>query len=103
MTKVTYKPYSEKTRGETIWDRLNPLRYTQTMSLARAQILADAYEEYDGYSFYRKRGYSVAKILKEIPIYIDDDQLLVGDFSAKPMGPEWFPDLAATCAVSDEG
>lgn len=96
MTKVTYKPYSEKTRGETIWARLNPLRYTQTMSLARAQLLADAYEEYDGYSFYRKRGYSVAKILKEIPIFIDDDQLLVGDFSAKPMGPEWFPDLAAT-------
>lgn len=100
MTKVTYNPFAEKGRGETIWARLNPLRYTQTMSMARAQILADAYDEFEGYSFYRKRGLSVAKILREIPIYIDDDQLLVGDFSAKPMGPEWFPDLAATW-VSD--
>ena len=96
MAKINYKPFTEKTRGETIWARLNPLRYTQTMSLARAQLLADGYEEYEGYSFYRKRGLTIAKILREIPIYIDDDQLLVGDFSAKPMGPEWFPDLAAT-------
>lgn len=96
MAKVTYNPYSEKSRGTSIWERMNPLRYTQTMSMDRAQILADAYDEYDGYSFYRKRGYSIAKILKEIPIFIDDEQLLAGDFSGKPMGPEWFPDLAAT-------
>lgn len=95
-TKVQYKLYPEKTRGETIWEKLNPKRYTQTMSMARAQIITDAYEEYDGYSFYRKRGYAIAKILKEMPIYIDEHQLLAGDFSAKPMAPEWFPDLAAT-------
>ncbi len=92
--KTDYQEFKEKTRGATIWERLNPLRYTQTISLARAQILTDAYREFEGYSFYRKRGLSIAKILKEMPIYIDDDQLLAGDFSAKPMAPEWHPDLA---------
>lgn len=93
--KLNYKAYPDKSRGMTIWDRLNPMRYTQTMSMARAQLITDAYEEFEGYSFYRKRGLSVAKILHEVPIYIDDDQLLVGDFASKPMAPEWFPDLAA--------
>lgn len=93
--KLDYKKYSDKSRGKVLWDRLNPQRYTQTMSMARAQLLTDAYKEFEGYSFYRKRGYAIAKILKEFPIYIDDEQLLVGDFGAKPMCPEWFPDLAA--------
>ncbi len=93
--KVDYQEFKEKTRGSVIWDRLNPLRYTQTISLARAQLITDAYKEYEGYSFYRKRGFAIAKILKEVPIRIEDDQLLVGDYCAKPMGPEWYPDLAA--------
>ncbi|MDR3348126.1 MAG: hypothetical protein LBO03_00735 [Acidaminococcales bacterium] len=95
MAKVKYNKYEGKSRGNVIWDRLNPLRYTQNMSMARAQLLVDGYKEFDGYSFFHKRGLTVQKILREIPIYIDDDQLLVGDYSARPMGPEWFPDLAA--------
>ena len=93
--KINYQQYDGKSRGEVIWERLNPMRYTQTMSMSRAQLITDAYQEYEGYSFYRKRGLSIAKIMREVPIYIDDDQLLVGDFASKPMAPEWFPDLAA--------
>ncbi len=92
--KLDYNTYSDTSRGKVLWERLNPLRYTQTISLARAQLLTDAYTEFEGYSLYRKRGLAIAKILKEFPIYIDDNQLLVGDFGAKPMAPEWFPDLA---------
>ncbi len=95
MTKLAYKKYEGSTRGQIIWEKLNPLRYTQTMSMARAQLLVDGYKEFEGYSFTRKRGLTVRKILQEMPIYIDDHQLLCGDFSSKPMGPEWFPDLAA--------
>ena len=54
--KVNYRRYGDRTRGAVIWERLNPMRYTQTMSLARAQLITDAYREYEGYSFYRKRG-----------------------------------------------
>lgn len=93
---IDYKKYEGDPRGKLIWDRLNPQRYTAPLSLARAQLITDGYKEFDGFSLYRKRGYSVAKIMREIPIRIDDDQLLVGNFSAIPMAPEWFPDLAAT-------
>ncbi|MCL2492369.1 MAG: pyruvate formate lyase family protein, partial [Coriobacteriia bacterium] len=92
--KVDYQSFADTSRGETIWDSLNPMRYSQTISLARAQILTDAYEEYDGYQLFHKRGLAIAKILREIPIYLDDDQLLAGDFAAKPMAPEFHPDLA---------
>lgn len=94
VEKVKYNLYPEKTRGEIIWDYLNPQRYTQTMSMSRASILTDGYKEFDGYQLWRKRGYVIRKILQEMPIYIDDHQLLCGDFSSKPMGPEFFPDLA---------
>jgi formate C-acetyltransferase len=93
---LDYKKYEGQTRGELIWSRLNPLRHTAKMSMARAQLITDGYKEYEGYSLYRKRGLSVRKIMREIPIFIDDDQLLVGDFSATQMSPEWYPDLAAS-------
>jgi formate C-acetyltransferase len=79
-----------------MWDRFNPLRYTQTISLCRAQILTDAYKEFEGYHVFHKRGLAIRKILNEIPIRIDDDMLLAGDFAARPMAPEFHPDLAAT-------
>ena len=82
-----------------MWEVLNPLRYTQSMSMARAQILMDSYKETEGYHLFRRRGFAVRKILQEIPIRINDHQLLCGDFSAKPMGPEFFPDLASQWIV----
>jgi pyruvate formate-lyase/glycerol dehydratase family glycyl radical enzyme len=92
--KVKYNSYPEESRGTMIWDYLNPKRYTQTMSMARASILTEGYHEFAGYHLWRKRGLVTRKILNEMPIYIDDHQLLCGDFGAKPMGPEFFPDLA---------
>lgn len=99
VKKVQYNQYKEKSRGTTMWDELNPMRYTQSMSMARAQILVDAYKESEGLHIFRKRGLAVRKILQEMPIRINDHQLLCGDFSSKPMGPEYFPDLAATWMV----
>ena len=93
--KAVYRQYNEKSRGTTLWERLNPLRYTQTISIDRARLLTEGYKEYEGYQFFHKRGLAIAKVLREFPIYIDDDQLLVGDFGSKPMCPEFFPDISA--------
>ena len=89
VQKVLYNKYEDKSRGTVMWEVLNPLRYTQSMSMARAQILMDSYKETEGYHLFRRRGFAVRKILQEIPIRINDHQLLCGDFSAKPMGPEF--------------
>lgn len=94
VEKIKYNEYPDKTRGTIIWEYLNPQRYTQTMSMERAHILTEGYEEFAGYHLWRKRGHVVRKILNEMPIYIDDHQLLCGDFASKPMAPEFHPDLA---------
>ena len=99
QTKVTYQKFDKKSRGETMWEKLNPLRYTQNMSMSRAQILMDSYKESEGYHIFRRRGFAVRKILQEMPIRIDEHQLLCGDFSALPMGPEFYPDLASMWIV----
>lgn len=97
--KIQYNQYKDKSRGTTMWEVLNPMRYTQSMSMSRAQILVDGYKETEGLHIFRRRGHAIRKILQEMPIRIDDHQLLCGDFSAKPMGPEFFPDLAALWIV----
>ncbi len=98
-TEAKYQTFEKKSRGENMWEKLNPLRYTQYMSMSRAQILMDSYKESEGYHVFRRRGFAVRKILQEMPIRIDDNQLLCGDFSAKPMGPEFYPDLASMWIV----
>lgn len=97
--KVQYKKYDDKSRGSVMWEKLNPLRYTQSMSMERAQLLVDGYKETEGYHLFRRRGHTVRKILNGMPIRIDDHQLLCGDFNSKPMGPEFFPDLASAWIV----
>ena len=76
MAKIQYNQYKEKSRGTTMWDELNPLRYTQSMSMARAQILVDGYKETEGLHIFRRRGLAIRKILQEMPIRIDEHQLL---------------------------
>ena len=39
-----------------------------------------------------RRARAFEKIVTEIPIYIDDEQLLVGDFGAWPSAAEWHPE-----------
>ena len=99
VEKVQYNKYEDRSRGNVMWDVLNPLRYSQSMSMSRAQLLMESYKETESLHFFRRRGKAIRKILQEMPIRIDDHQLLCGDFSAKPMGPEFFPDLAATWIV----
>ena len=59
--KAVYRQYNEKSRGTTLWERLNPLRYTQTISIDRARLLTEGYKEYEGYQFFHKRGLAIAK------------------------------------------
>lgn len=82
-----------KSRGQRIWERVRPLRETSPISIERAKILTKAYKEAEGLPLYLKRGYAIEKVMENIPIFIDDEQLLVGDFSGIPMSPELFPEL----------
>ena len=56
-------------------------------------MLTESYKETEGLPIPIRRAKAFEKIVTEIPIYIDDDQLLMGDFAANPMGVEMHPDL----------
>jgi pyruvate formate-lyase/glycerol dehydratase family glycyl radical enzyme len=83
-------------RAQRIWNRLRDKRDAGMLSLARARLLTASYRETEGLPMPIRRAKAFAKILTEIPIYIEDDQLLVGDFAARPMWAEWYPEFAVS-------
>lgn len=92
---------SELTRGQRIWQRMRDLRDVGKLSLERARLLTASYKETEGLPVPIRRAKAFEKILAEIPIRIDDDQLLVGDFASEPMGAEWYPELSASWVLRE--
>jgi pyruvate formate-lyase/glycerol dehydratase family glycyl radical enzyme len=83
-------------RAQRIWNSLRDKRDAGMLSLARARLLTASYRETEGLPMPIRRAKAFAKILAEIPIYIEEHQLLVGDFAAKPMWAEWYPEFAVS-------
>jgi pyruvate formate-lyase/glycerol dehydratase family glycyl radical enzyme len=80
-------------RGQRIWNRLLEKRDAGMLSLARARLVTASYRETEGLPVPIRRAKAFEKILTEMPLYIDEEQLLVGDFAARPMWAEWYPEL----------
>jgi formate C-acetyltransferase len=51
-----------------------------------------SYQETEGLPIPIRRARAFEKIVSEIPIYIDEGQLLAGDYGSRPMVIEWFPE-----------
>jgi len=83
------------TRGQRIWDRLRDLRHEETVSVWRARLQYKAYKETEGDPMPLRRAHAFEKMMKNLPIWIDDEQLLCGDMNSQPMSLEWFPELTA--------
>ncbi len=82
------------TRGQRLWARMLDYRQTAKLSLARAKLLTASYKETEGAPPSLRRARAFAKIAAEIPIYIEQDDLLTGAFAARPMDYEWYPEYA---------
>jgi pyruvate formate-lyase/glycerol dehydratase family glycyl radical enzyme len=89
------------TRGENIWNRLRDQRDEGMLSLERAKSLTASFKETEGLPTPIRRAKAFEKILAEIPIYIEEDQLLVGDFAARPMWAEWYPEFAVNWVLKE--
>jgi len=90
LTTETPKP---QTRGQKLWQDLRERRDTAPVSMERARMVTSSYKETEGQPKILRRAKAFEKIVTGIPIYIDDEQLLVGDFASKPMAYEWWPEL----------
>lgn len=91
----------ELSRAQSIWANLMIARQKAGVSLERARLLTASWKETDGLPVPIRRAKAFEKIVAEIPIYIDDDQLLVGDFSSKPMWAEWYPEFSSAWVLKD--
>ncbi|MFC2022401.1 pyruvate formate lyase family protein, partial [Chloroflexota bacterium] len=83
-----------ESRGEILWKRMLDYRQNARLSLARAKLLTASYKETEGLPSPIRRAKAFEKIVTEIPIYIEEDDLLAGAFAAKPMDFEWYPEFA---------
>ena len=71
------------------------------LSLARARLVTASYKETEGLPVPIRRAKAFEKIVTEIPIYIDEEQLLVGDFAARPMWAEWYPEYGISWVLKE--
>jgi pyruvate formate-lyase/glycerol dehydratase family glycyl radical enzyme len=90
------------TRGQKLWERMLEYRRTGKISLARAKLLKKAYEETEGQLPTIRRAKAFEKIVLNIPIYIEEDDLFAGSFSVKPMYFEWYPEYAVDQDIDPE-
>lgn len=84
---------TEQTRGQKLWERLRPLRDTEPVSFERAWLVTQSYKATEGMPIFLRRAAAYDSVMKNIPIYLDEDQLLCGDFASRPMCAEIFPEM----------
>ena len=83
----------ETTRGQKLWSVLRPMRDTSPISFERAWLVTQSYKETEGLPVFTRRAKAYESVMKNMPIYLDEGQLLAGDFAARPMAAEIFPEL----------
>ena len=80
------------TRGQKLWEDLKERRGTTPISFERAWLITQAYKETEKQPAFLRRAAAFDKIMRELPIFVTDGQLLCGDFSANLAAAEIFPE-----------
>ena len=83
------------TRAQKLWAKLVTARRTAPVSMERAKLLTASWKETEGLPTMIRRARAFENIVTGIPIYIDDEQLLCGDYGSWPMAPEWRVEVTA--------
>ncbi len=82
------------TRGQRLLNQLMANRDHSQISLWRARLLTASWKETGGVPTPLRRAKAFEKIVTQIPTYIEEDQLLVGDFAAKPVCGERYAEFS---------
>jgi pyruvate formate-lyase/glycerol dehydratase family glycyl radical enzyme len=100
MSKVTVPAgitaREKLTRGQRLWNKEVNLRHLTPVSLERARLVTASWKETEGLPIPLRRARAFEKIVGEIPIFIDDEQLLAGNYGSWLMAGEWHPELSVT-------
>lgn len=83
----------ELTRGQKLWLKLVEIRRKAPISLERARLLTASWKETEGIPVTVRRARAFEKIINGIPIFIDEEQLICGNYGSWPMAAEWRPEV----------
>lgn len=76
-------------RQQRYWQKIVEKRQSAVLSLNRARLVTDAYRETEGLSWVIRKAKAFEKIMAEIPIFIEEDDLLLGNYGSEPLCLEW--------------
>ena len=79
-------------RVEQVKDRF--LTYTPEICPERARLLTESYKETESLPMHLRRAKSLEKILAGMSIFIEDDELIVGNQCSKPRSTPIFPEFS---------
>lgn len=84
----------EKTldRVHRIWEKVREDRKHAGISLERAKLATESWSASEGYPTPIRRGMMTEYILKNIPLYLDEGQLICGNYTSHSMWGEWYPE-----------
>ncbi len=102
LSKAVGDGKHDLTRGQRLWERMLEHRQTAKLSLSRVKLLVASYKETEGQTPPIRRAKAFERIVTQIPIYIEEDDLLVGSFAARPMDLEWYPEYSVNQEMTAE-
>ena len=70
------------------------LNTTPKICIERAKIVTEAYKKYDAYPNIEKRAMALADVLRNMTIYIEEEQLLAGNQASSNRAAPLFPEYA---------
>ena len=86
-------------RIETLKNRL--LNTEPEMCIERAVLATEAYKENEAQPVIVKRALTLKKILENLPVFIEEDALIVGSLASKPRSAEVFPEMSVHWMVRE--
>ena len=79
----------EMDRPQRFWQKIVQGRQSMVLSLNRARLVTAAYRETEGLPWVIRKAKGFEKIMAEIPIFIEEEDLLAGNQGSQLMGLEW--------------
>ena len=76
-------------RQQRFWQRMVEKRKSMTLSINRARLVTASYKETEGLPWPIRKAKAFEKLMHEIPIFIEEEDLLAGNQNSEFMGIEW--------------
>ena len=79
---------------EKVAKDITPYRVDVCLDLERARFFTDVFRETDGLPLVMRKAKALERTLSDMTIYIEEDQLIVGNYASTPWSLTCYPEMA---------